>query len=357
MTSCLARLTGADRWQHHVLHPKAAPPAPNAALAGGLPAERVHHYYHQDQPFAEGDPGWENAIAGVLEQIAPAVVHTHLLGLTTAVVARQVAKLKLQTRVVAQCYGDELPQLQEDATLAAAVKQACQQCDRIIAFDAQTAATLPELTGANPEQIRVAETGLDTCFRPPAAATDRTAVLYCGELKQAGGLAWLIDAVEQIASEFPGVKLHVTGDGEGRQRDSLLRHMETLPQLIQYHGRLSAAQRASLMQQCHTIVSPVFAAGGIAPLIEAAACGCRVVSTSLPRNVLTPAPELTSAVHLAPPPATGDDNLPLILELPVFRRRLGESLAASLASPLPANPAGLALVLAGRVSQISHFWA
>jgi len=370
MADSLARINADGRWQHHLLHPGANGASASDTLLGGLPADRVHHVQHAEDaefsPLEQPHPHlaethrstWEAAIANALKEVQPAVIHSHHLWTTTAVARQQSKRLGLQAPVIAHCYGDELRLFEQLPEAAEEVKQACQQCDKIIVHDQHTAGRVVQITGADSRRIHVVSAGLEDCFHQPPHPPAAPAVLYCGELQQAGGLAWLLDAIEQIAKTVnPDVRLHVTGAGQGRQRDSLLQHIKELSPLVEYHGVLNSQQRAGLMRRCHAIVSPVFTGGVSQSLLEAAACGCHIVCTGLPGETLAASPQLPPALTIVPPPTLGEDQLPVILELPVFRRQLGEGLAKCLASAPLAGSTAIVAALCGQAAEISKVWS
>jgi len=235
MIDCLAR-AGGGKWEQHLLHASidaaGGSARGNAAAPGNLPADRVHRVNHgagglnfalpvlrrtpfPSMPFEQISAtelrsyrlAWERAIGRLIEQLKPVVIHTHHLWLTTAIAQQQAARRASHARIVAHCYGDELKLFHAMPEIAAEVWQACQQCDRILVHDEATAARVAALTGASAKRVRVAPNGArGNCFFPPEQPADTSAILYCGPLAQAGGLAWLLDAVEQNAATTPSVR-------------------------------------------------------------------------------------------------------------------------------------------------------
>ena len=57
--------------------------------------------------------------------------------------------------------------------------------------------------------------------------------------------------------------------------------MEDLVPLVTMHGQLDQPALADLMRRCAVCVLPSFYEGVPLVLVEAAACGCRLVSTDL----------------------------------------------------------------------------
>ncbi len=75
-------------------------------------------------------------------------------------------------------------------------------------------------------------------------------------------------------------------------------------------------------------------------LVEAAACGCRLVSTALPGVLEQIAPALGSSLELVALPRLMNVDIPLSEDLPGFTRGLEKALAHSLEAP-PGPPPDL----------------
>ena len=74
----------------------------------------------------------------------------------------------------------------------------------------------------------------------------------------------------------------MAGSGSGAERETCLNLARDLGDQVVYHGILSHQALADLMQQAHLFVLPSFFEGLPLVLMEALACGCRIISTDLP---------------------------------------------------------------------------
>ncbi len=169
-------------------------------------------------------------------------------------------------------------------------------------------------------------------MRPPPRTTRARAghVLYAGKLADAKGLPWLLDAVEQVAAARGPFTLHVAGDGQGPEAMTLRARMATLSRQVRFHGRLDQPALADLMRRCAVFVLPSLYEGLPLVLVEARACGCRLVATDLPGVRERLLPILGDDLTLVPPPRLVNADQPVREDLPAFTAQLAVALAAAL---------------------------
>jgi glycosyltransferase involved in cell wall biosynthesis len=173
-------------------------------------------------------------------------------------------------------------------------------------------------------------------FGTPAAPVDRAGqALFVGKYSRAKGLPWLLEAVAALDRGGHEIVLHTAGGGAGPETARLKGRFRELGPLVTDHGRLDPPDLAELMRRCAVCVLPSFFEGLPLVLVEARACGCRLVATDLPGSRALLAPALgEDLILIAPPRLTGPDE-PDPADLPAFTERLTAALAAALAAGPP----------------------
>ena len=181
-----------------------------------------------------------------------------------------------------------------------------------------------------------------------AADGDRRGrLLYAGKYAAAKGLPWLLDACETLWRRGVRSTLHVAGGGSGAESESLRARMASLapsvnsttreaPEGIVLHGRLDQAALGDLMRRVGALVLPSLYEGLPLVLVEARACGCRLVSTALGGVVTRLGPALGADLTLVEPPRLAGPDTPVAADLPAFTQRL----AGALSQTLRKGPAG-----------------
>ena len=153
-------------------------------------------------------------------------------------------------------------------------------------------------------------------------------IIYAGKLSRAKGVPWLLKAFAEIKDESV---LWLAGSGDGPESENIRTTAAVTPN-VELLGALTQPELAARFQRAHILVLPSFYEGLPLVLLEALACGCRVVVTDLPgiRELLiaeTIAEGVVSCIPL--PPLTGPDTLETEHEKP-FLSDLKKSLSEQL---------------------------
>lgn len=351
----LVREAGRRGWDQHVLC--GLPVDQATPTVGGLPVERVLavRFGPQGQlPFPV--PGmsdvmpypstvwskmtreevdryravWRMQVRRAIETARPHLVHVNHLWLLGALV-KDVAE---GVPTVLHCHGTGLRQLELCPHLVREVVTGNRRHDRFLALHDAQAAALRQVLGVPADRVQVVGAGFrEDLFHtdpdaPPGARAGH--VLYAGKLADAKGLPWLLDAVLPVTAARGPFTLHVAGDGQGAEARTIRARMAGLGHRVRFHGLLAPAALADLMRRCAVFVLPSFYEGLPLVLVEARACGCRLVATDLPgiRERLLPilGDDLTL---VALPRLTGVDQ-PVAADLPAFTQRLADALAEAL---------------------------
>jgi len=230
--------------------------------------------------------------------------------------------------VVTQCHATGLRQMEICPHLADDVIRGCKRNDRFIVLRKDHAVEVARVLGVEQGTIHVVGAGYnEKLFHSQGRVeSPRLKLIYVGKLSEAKGLPWLLDAVEALVSKGIDLELNVAGSGAGNEANALLERFEKLGGVVVYHGQLSQPELASLMRSCSVLVLPSFYEGVPLVLVEAFACGCRLISTSLPGVLGELCPHLGDAVDLVPLPRLEGVDTPHPSDLPGFTRDLGTAI-------------------------------
>ena len=161
-------------------------------------------------------------------------------------------------------------------------------------------------------------------------------VAYVGKLSEAKGLPWLLDAMKEVTRRLPGARLDVAGSGAGGEAEAIRRRLGRL-EFVRYHGQVDQRRLAELLRGAAVFALPSFYEGLPLVLVEAAACGCRLVSTALPGVVGELAPQLGDSLRTVPLPRLEGTDRPVAEDLPAFVDRLAAAIESALREPPPGN--------------------
>ncbi len=359
--NALVRLAARAGWEQHAVI--GVPAKEKRPRVGDLPDEHIHPLFFEREPLPFPVPGmsdvmpyrstrfaamtaaqldayrtaWRTHLAGVLAIFRPDVIHANHLWIVSSLL-KDIAP---DIPVVMHCHATALRQLQLCPHLAEEIVAGCRRNEAVVTLQPGHVDQIAVAYGIDRARIHVVGAGYrDELFhtrgRNPDAAVGQA--VYIGKYSAAKGLPWLLEAVERLRREFPHLVLHVAGDGAGAEAETLRERMAAMAPTVKMHGQLPQEKLASLLRHCAVCVLPSFYEGVPLVLVEALACGCRLVSTALPGVEEVLAPHLGETLTtVALPRLTGPDT-PLAEDLPAFTERLTLTLSLSLARPPLAEP-------------------
>jgi glycosyltransferase involved in cell wall biosynthesis len=276
---------------------------------------------------------WSDHLRRVIEETRPGVIHAHHVWLVSSLL-KDIAP---DTPVVVQCHATGLRQMELCPHLAAGVVRGSARNERFLVLHRGHAEALAGALGIDEERIHLVGAGYREDLFHLDAPVARSDLVYVGKYSAAKGLPWLLDAIERLWEARPELELHVAGSGAGGEADELRRRMEAMAPRVVLHGQLAQPELADLLRRSAACVLPSFYEGVPLVLVEALACGCRLVATRLPGVMDQLAPHLGDALELVRLPRLTGSDRPREEDLPAFVADLAAALEAALSRP-PIKP-------------------
>lgn len=351
LDALVCQASGAGWQQAAVVGVPAGEPDP---VVGGLPHDRVRplRFETDELPFAV--PGmsdvmpypstrfsamdepelaayryaWQRHLTRVIEEFSPSVVHCHHLW----IVGSMIADIAPGLPVVSQCHATGLRQMSLCPHLRDSVVAGCRRNGSFIALDDAQRDVIAEVLSIPLDRITVAGAGYDDSVfhHGDGGLRDPNGILYVGKYSAAKGVPFLLDAFARVHDLRPETVLHVAGTGTGPEAEELRRRLQALAPDVVLHGQLGHADLADLMRRCAVCVLPSMYEGIPLVLVEAFACGCRLVATRLP-GVLDPiVPYTSDAIELVPMPRLHGPDTPHPEDVPRFIDDLARALDTTL---------------------------
>jgi glycosyltransferase involved in cell wall biosynthesis len=279
---------------------------------------------------------WAEHLRPILDDFRPDLIHSHHVWLMSALL-KDVAP---EIPVVTHCHATGLRQIKLCPHLADDVRAGCSRNDAFIVLHACHAMQLQVGLGIDPARIHVVGAGYrEDLFHCRGRHSKRKpALLYIGKYSAAKGVPWLLDAFERVLARDPAIRLHVAGGGAGEEADALRSRMDRMAPAVVQHGQLAQPELADLTRNCTVCVLPSFYEGLPLVLVEALACGCRLVATDLPGIMEELAPRLGDALATVELPRLETVDRPRPDDLPAFVDRLEETLESALNAPALGDP-------------------
>ena len=262
-----------------------------------------------------------------LKKFKPHIIHSHHLWILTSL-ARSIAP---DLPVVTTCHGSDLRQFQKCVHLQKKVMTGCSRLDAVMALSIAQKEEIAHRYHLPLKKIHVVGAGYnDRLFCPsPKPAPPPVQLIYAGKLSHAKGVPWLLRALLKIDSH--PWRLHLVGGGSGEEKQSCLKLAGQLGDRVKIHGTVNQPELAAIMKKSHIFILPSFYEGLPLVILEALACSCRVIATTLP-GVKEIAEKLqTRYINLVQTPRLYDIDTPVEADEKVFEDDLKQTLESQIA--------------------------
>ncbi|MCG8637661.1 MAG: glycosyltransferase family 4 protein [Desulfobacterales bacterium] len=273
-------------------------PFPVAGMSDAMPYESTLFSKMPVEQLELYKQVFKGKIRRAINQFRPDLVHSHHLWIVSALARASAPDLPMVTT----CHGTCLRQHRFCGDISKRISPALKGIDRVMALSISQQQEIVGRFGYDASRVPVMAGGYDDTLFKPAAKPENGIVemVYAGKLCRAKGVPWLLKSLERI-KDLP-FRLHLAGGGSGREKEACLALAGALGEKAVYHGVLSHGKLAALLGRSHLFILPSFFEGVPLVLMEALACGCRILSTDLP-----------GAKEILPP---GSGNLARFIPLP-----------------------------------------
>jgi alpha-maltose-1-phosphate synthase len=265
---------------------------------------------------------FETCFTEVAREFRPDIIHSHHLWIATAVARRVFSDLPLVT----SSHGSDLRQIRLNPRLRDRVIPACRKINAVLTLTGTQKDEVSGLYGIERDRITVAGAGYDPAVFYPIVKPDPDPVvlLYAGKLSRAKGVPQMLEALADLNTIR--WHLHLVGDGSGLEKAEVLTLVDRLGDRVTCHGNIRQNRLADLMRKTHVFILPTFYEGLGLVVLEALACGCRVVTTAFPGLVEILQGIFTLEVDMIPLPRLQNCDEPIQEDIPRFIEALRQSI-------------------------------
>ena len=269
------------------------------------------------------------SVLQAVEEFAPEAIVCHHLYALTAIVRELCPGIP----VGAVCHGSDLRQLKKNEWKRQEILAGIRNLDAVFALHDIQRQEIIDLSGIALNKAHVIGTGYNNEIfsRGPETAAGRERkkgrILFAGKLSEKKGVKSLLKALKYMRSP-ERLELTLAGStGNENERQEIEQLAAACPVRTIFAGRVPQNVLAQLMREHEIFVLPSFYEGLPLVVIEALACGGKVVCTDLPgiRPWLDKYVKGHGVVFVEQPEMAGEDE-PFEAALPMFEKRLALAL-------------------------------
>lgn len=267
------------------------------------------------------------AVARAVEELKPDLILCHHLYLLTAAVRARFPGY----RIYGFCHNTDLRQMRKTDLGREFIREQIPRLDRIFVPQQEQERGVREIYGAEPEKIMRAGMGYNSQVFRTTGEKRRdgvTRLVFAGKIAEKKGVMSLLRSFSALKCEGEEPELYLAGSTGDEAEYEIIRGLAArCPYRVEFLGRLSQRELAKVYNACDIFVLPSFFEGIPLTVIEALACGDRVVMTDLPgiREWIGEAAPGADVRYVKMPDMQNTDE-PVPESLPEFERRLSEEL-------------------------------
>ena len=322
-------------------------PFPVVGMSDVMPYKATRYRDMTPQMVAQFRTAFERRLRQAVAELRPDVIFCHHLYLLTS----WVRELFPQLAVVGLSHSSDLRQMRQHGLERERIVEGIRGLDLVFGLHEGMVGDISQIFGIQPGRVHVLGTGYDAtvfnCKAPcslPMGEERPPRLLYVGKIAYAKGVASLVRCLDQLPVSLDDLEVYLVGGaGDEAEHEAIEELARAGRHKVVFTGKVGAEELVGLYRSCDTFVLPSFYEGLPLVVVEAMACGCKVVVTDLPGV----RPWLSANVPDAPVryvalPAMHDVDVPDPSDLPAFEQRLAAQIAASLSDPAPTcNPTAL----------------
>ncbi len=308
-------------------------PFPIAGMSDEMPYTSTRYCEMTPEMAGQFKAAFLKAVMRAVEELDPDLILCHHLYLLTAIV-REAFPERI---VYGFCHNTDLRQMKKTDLERVFIREQIRKLDRIFVPQQAQEEGVLEIYGVSPDKITRAGMGYNSkvFWRTGEKPQDGvTRMVFAGKIAEKKGVISLLRALSHLGIGREKLKVFLAGSTGNKEEYAVIEELaETCPYAVTFLGRLSQPELSRVYNACDIFVLPSFFEGIPLTVIEALACGDRVVMTDLPgiREWLS---ETASGadIRYVPLPAMRNTDEPVPESLPAFEDGLAKALRESIAA-------------------------
>ncbi len=306
-------------------------PYPIVGMSDEMPYTSTRYCDMTPEMVEQFREGFLEVLVPLVEEFKPDLILTHHLYLLTAIVRDTFP----QCKVYGFCHNTDLRQMMKTDLEREFIAEAVRNLDWIFVPQTAQKKGVLKVYDADVNKITILGMGYNSdVFKVTGEKPDDdvTRIIFAGKIAEKKGVMSLIRSLQYLPCKTESLKIMLAGGAGNEIEYHEIRQLAHHSKYdIEFLGRLPQAELAKYYNMSEIFVLPSFFEGLPLTVIEALACGDRVVMTNLSGIPQWLSENVTGAdIRYVDLPTMVNTDEPLEEELPAFEKRLADALYASI---------------------------
>lgn len=266
-------------------------PFPIVGMSDVMPYESTKYKDLSIDMLKKWEISFSSVIKKAIDEFNPDIIICHHLWILTSL----VKELYPNKKIIAFCHGTDLRQFESFKNSTKSISKEvlnyvianCKNLEAVIVSHKDEKVRVIESYKIDENKVYIAGTGFnpDTFYiNENKINSNKIKIVYAGKLSYSKGVPFLINSINLIKKYVNNIDLYLAGSGAGDETISIIKLCKnnSCNFNINVLGSLSQKKLSDLFRECDILVLPSLYEGLPLVLIEAMACGLKIVCTELP---------------------------------------------------------------------------
>lgn len=255
-------------------------PFPIAGMSDIMPYKSTIYKEMDSSMVNLYEDAFKEQILKAVKEFNPDCILCHHLYFLTALVREWVKDIK----VVGFCHGTDLRQMKTHSLKDNFIRKKIKNLDKIIALHEVQKKEIQKIYSVESHKVIPLGIGFNNkVFHSMDTKKNNEIIdiIFTGKISYAKGVRYLIEAFSSIKTDKQ-IRLNLIGMGHGKEYENILTQSKKSKNKIKFWGMIEQTKLKEIYNKGHIFILPSLYEGLPLVLVEALACGLRVIASDLP---------------------------------------------------------------------------